>query len=66
MGLIHTDELTFGEAFRYYRNCLGNNNEFQWKRMQYTTLTLEEVIILLADSEKVYYNSEKEEISQIQ
>ena len=48
-----TDALTFGEAFGYYRQCLGPDSSFQWKGTEYTTLISEEVIIQFADSVKV-------------
>ncbi len=57
-----TDVLTFGDAFEYYRECLGANSSFQWKDGSYTTILAEEVIIQLADSvqvkEKTKNNSE--------
>ena len=60
-----TDALTFGEAFRYYRQCLRPDNSFQWKGAEYTTLISEEVIIQLADSVKVDDIYEETEVSQI-
>ena len=33
----YTDILTFSEAFRYYRQCLGSDNNFQWNGIEYTT-----------------------------
>ena len=62
---IATDALTFSEAFGYYRQCLGSDNRFQWKGMEYTTLLSEEVIIQVADSVKVSGNAEEAEVSQI-
>ena len=62
---IATDALTFSEAFRYYRQCRGENSSFQWKGMEYTTLLSEEVMIQVADSVKVNDNSEGAEVSQI-
>ena len=62
---IATDALTFNEAFRYYRQCRGDDSIFQWKGMEYTTLLSEEVIIHMADSVKVNSNSEEAEVSQI-
>ena len=57
-----TDALTFGDAFQYYRECLGSASSFQWKDGSYTTVLAEEVIIQLADSvqvkEKTKNNSE--------
>tara|TARA_B100001964_G_C14120739_1_gene548191 strand:+ start:547 stop:978 length:432 start_codon:yes stop_codon:yes gene_type:complete len=60
-----TDALTFGEAFGYYRQCLGPDSSFQWKGIEYTTLISEEVIIQLADSVKVDDIYEETEVSQI-
>ena len=57
-----TDAFTFGDAFLYYRECLGSDSSFQWKDGSYTTVLAEEVIIQLADSvqvkEKTKNNSE--------
>ena len=61
-----TDALTFGDAFQYYRECLGSASSFQWKDGTYTTVLAEEVIIQLADSvqvkEKTKNNSEVSDI----
>ena len=62
---IATDTLTFGEAFGYYRQCRGDDSSFQWKGREYITLLSEEVIIQIADSVKVYDDSEKAEVLQI-
>ena len=62
---ISTDALTFSEAFGYYRQCLGDDNSFLWKGMEYTTLLSEELIIQVADSVKVSGNAEETEVSQI-
>ena len=65
LDTISTDELTFSEAFGYYRQCLGNDSRFQWKGVEYTTLLSEEVILQVADSVKVSGNSQEEAVSQI-
>ena len=65
LDAISTDELTFSEAFGYYRQCLGNDSRFQWKGVEYTTLISKEVIIQMADSVKVNGNSKETEVSQI-
>ena len=61
-----TDALTFGDAFEYYRECLGSDSSFQWKDGSYTTVLAEETIIQLADSvqvtEKTKNNSEVSDI----
>jgi len=62
---IDTDILTFGEAFGYYRQCLGPDSSFQWNGIEYTTLISDEVIIQLADSVKVDDKPEETEVSQI-
>ena len=62
---INTDALTFGEAFGYYRQCLGSDSNFQWNGIEYTTLFSEEVIIHVADSVKVDDKPEETEVSQI-
>ena len=57
-----TDAFTFGDAFLYYRECLGSDSSFKWKDGSYTTVLAEEVNIQLADSiqvkEKTTKNSE--------
>ena len=60
-----TDALKFGEAFGYYRQCLGSDSSFQWKGTEYTTLISEEVIIQVADSVKVDDKPKETEVSQI-
>ena len=62
---IDTDILTFGEAFGYYRQCLGPDSSFQWNGIEYSTLFSEEVIIQVADSVKVDDKPEETEVSQI-
>ena len=47
------DLLTFGSAFQYYRECLGNDSSFKWKGSTYTTVLAEEVIIQIADTLKI-------------
>ena len=63
---IETDVFTFGDAFQYYRQCLGSDGNFQWKGSTYTTLLSKEVIIHVADSvqvnEETKNNSEVSEI----
>ena len=61
-----TDALTFGDAFQYYRECLGTDSSFQWKDGSYTTVFAEEVIIQLADSVRVKEKSDNNsEVSDI-
>ena len=62
---VDTDALMFGEAFGYYRQCLGYDSSFQWKGTEYTTLISEEVIIQVADSVKVDDKPKETEVSQI-
>ena len=63
---INTDVFTFGDAFQYYRQCLGSDSSFQWKGSTYTTLLSEEVIIQVADSVKVNEEAKKNnEVSEI-
>ena len=63
---IKTDDFTFGEAFKYYRQCLGTDNSFIWKGQTYSTLLIEEIIIELADSAEVQAKSTKiNEVSEI-
>ena len=63
---IKTDVFTFGDAFQYYRQCLGSDSSFQWKGSTYTTLLSEEVIIQVADSVQVNEEAKKNnEVSEI-
>ena len=62
---IDTDALMFGEAFGYYRQCLGADSSFQWKDMEYTTLLSDEMIIQVSDSVGVDEKPEGADISQI-
>ena len=60
------DNLAFGNAFKYYRQCLGKGSNFQWKGKIYSTLLLEEVNIQLADStESKEMTNKNNEISVI-
>jgi len=65
LGSVDTDALMFGEAFGYYRQCLGADSRFQWKDMEYTTLLSDEMIIQVADSVGVDEKPEGADISQI-
>ena len=56
---IETDIFTFGDAFQYYRQCLGSDSSFYWKGSSYTTLFSNEVIIQIADSVQVEGKPEK-------
>ena len=56
---IETDVFTFGDAFQYYRQCLGSDSSFYWKGSTYTTLLSEEVIIQVTDSVQVKEETEK-------
>ena len=60
---IETDVFTFGDAFQYYRQCLGSESSFQWKGNTYTTLLAEEMIIHIADTVQV--KEETENTNQI-
>ena len=63
---IETDVFTFGDAFQYYRQCLGSDSSFQWKGSTYTTLLSKEVIIHVADSVQVNEEAKKNnEVSEI-
>ena len=59
-----TEALTFGDAFQYYRQCLGPNGNFQWKGKTYTTLLAKEVIIQIADSSQVKEGTDNNDISE--
>ena len=56
---VKTDVFTFGDAFKYYRKCLGSDSSFHWKGSTYTTLLSEEVIIQVADSVQIKEDLEK-------
>ena len=61
-----TDALAFGDAFQYYRECLGSDSNFQWKDGSYTTILAEDVIIQLVDSVQVKEKTENNnEVSEI-
>ena len=63
---IETDVFTFGDAFQYYRQCLGSDSSFQWKGSTYTTLLSKEVIIHVADSVQVNEEAKNNnEVSEI-
>ena len=63
---IETDVFTFGNAFQYYRQCLGSDSSFHWKGNSYTTIISEEVNIQMADSVQVKEEKEKNnEVSEI-
>ena len=63
---IATDVFTFGDAFQYYRQCLGSDGNFQWKGSTYTTLLSGEVIIHVADSMQINEEAKKDnEVSEI-
>ena len=55
---IKTDVFSFGDAFHYYRKCLGSDSSFQWQGSNYTTLLAEEVIMLVSDSVQVIIEDE--------
>ena len=61
-----TDALAFGDAFQYYRECLGSDSNFQWKAGSYTTILAEDVIIQLVDSVQVKEKTENNnDVSEI-
>ena len=64
---VETDVFTFGDAFKYYRQCLGSDSSFHWKGSSYTTLLDEEVIIQVADSVQVKEDLDKNnQVTEIQ
>ena len=63
---IETDVFKFGDAFQYYRQCLGLDSSFHWKGNSYTTILSEEVNIQVADSVQVKEETKKNnEVSEI-
>ena len=60
---IETDVFTFGDAFQYYRQCLGSDSNFHWKGNSYTTILSKEENIQVADSLQV--KEEKEKNNQV-
>ena len=60
---IETDVLTFGDAFQYYRQCLGSDSSFHWNGNAYTTILAKEAIIQVADSVRI--NEESENSNQV-
>ena len=41
-----TNEMSFNDAFKYYRTCNGNDSSFAWNNNKYTTLLSSEVGII--------------------
>ena len=62
---VDTDVFTFGDAFQYYRQCLGSDSSFQWKGRSYTTILSEEVIIQVADSVQAIETQNTNQVSEI-
>ncbi len=60
LELAETDQLTFPEAFKHYRTCLGIGEIFTWNGVDYLIEVAEEQETLFADSVKV----DKEQLSQ--
>ena len=50
-----TDKWEFSEAFKYYRNCNGENSVFNWNDKAYSTLMKSDIEedILLTDEKEV-------------
>ena len=51
-----TDDLSFSNAFKYYRDCLGKNETFSWNSNAYSTLLsneIDEVNIAIQNSNEV-------------
>jgi len=63
LDINETDALTFGSAFKYYRSCLNQNENFSWQGKTYTTILNIEKEIHLADSLKE--SKSDKEISEI-
>lgn len=63
LNINETDALTFGNAFKYYRLCLNQNENFSWRGKAYTTNLNIETEIHLADSLKE--RKSDQEISEI-
>ena len=63
LDINETDSLTFGSAFKYYRSCLNQNENFSWRGKTYTTILDIEKEIHFADSLK--RNETNQEISKI-
>ena len=60
-----SNQLSFSEAFGYFRNCLGADSSFQWKGNLYTTLLESEVVLPIADTLKVEEDEGSTEITII-
>tara|TARA_B100000686_G_C16630901_1_gene884616 strand:- start:667 stop:1119 length:453 start_codon:yes stop_codon:yes gene_type:complete len=63
LNINETDALTFSNAFKYYRSCLNQNENFSWRGKAYTTNLNIEKEIHFADSLKE--NKSDQEISEI-
>ena len=61
-----TDSFAFGDAFKHYRQCLGKNENFNWKSHTYTTQLEKEKIIQIANSAHVKETKNVQEISETQ
>jgi hypothetical protein len=60
LDAAETDQLTFSEAFKHYRTCLGIGEIFTWNGVDYLIEIAEEQKSLFADSVIV----DKEQLSQ--
>ena len=56
-----TDALSFGEAFGYYRYCMGQDSIFSWNGNVFTTTLAGDVTVQVADTAKVEDTPEKEQ-----
>ena len=56
-----TDEMSFNDAFKYYRTCDGNGSFFAWNNNKYTTLIASELEL----SESLITLNKNEESSKV-
>ena len=45
LNVNQTDEMSFSDSFKYYRECNGSNSLFIWNDKKYTTLLSSEIIV---------------------
>ena len=57
LGNQETNMMSFKEAFGYYRKCLGSDNQFNWKGIEYTTLLFSEIENQIVDSTRSENNT---------
>ena len=47
VNTYETDRFSFNQAFKYYRECVGLEDNFKWNNKYYSTLLIDEVPIII-------------------